>query len=246
MTITIDEYAQELGDITGMLLQSLVNAEATQTSQNDDVINGVIHECDRMLRIYDPMREQMTSGSLPIDCPLFYMIYGHALYELWFEHYNSKSNKEIEELCLIIKLSLSKFKSAYKWSKRSEIFEFDENYFDDESLNTIVQSMIDDRSIIIDLLRLYSLYMIHYSLIHKSNHSDLNSWIKKKQEKIQRYADLLDNLAPEHNEILQEDYEFLLEFARQMLDTGELQNIIRSHLRKVYECFISINNKKHN
>ncbi len=77
---------EELQDIFVIFLQAL----STDTSKDKEgLLNGVIHECDRMLRHYDPMRQEREPGMLPIDCPLFYNIYSHALYELWCIHYKN-------------------------------------------------------------------------------------------------------------------------------------------------------------
>jgi len=82
-----DTCSEELVDILNLVIASV---EETDPEEKVALSNGVIHECDRLLQIYDPQRDTESfsnEGRFPIDSAAFYNAYGQALHSLWYEHF---------------------------------------------------------------------------------------------------------------------------------------------------------------
>lgn len=140
---TSEDKTSELFDLVSLIFGAI---DEINLEEKSALINGIIHECNRMLCLYDPMRESpsFVSGSIPIDSPAFYNVYGQALYHLWFENYEnyldmsetylkiSQQSKDPYLICKaytkiknakenlwdILKMALIQYKNAFKWSKK--------------------------------------------------------------------------------------------------------------------------------
>lgn len=84
-----DTYSEELVDLLSLVVAL---TEENDPEEKVALANGVIHECDRLLQLYDPQRDteepRSNEGAFPIDSAAFYNAYGQALHALWYEHFD--------------------------------------------------------------------------------------------------------------------------------------------------------------
>lgn len=140
-----NEALEELVDLVHLLFLAI---DEVDLEEKQSLVNGLVHECNRMLSLYDPQRESQGPGVLPIDSPAFYNVYGQALYHLWYEKYEqylalnerainqAKAEQNVghtksmyislaslrTELHDMLKATVQKFKSAYVWALNEAAF----------------------------------------------------------------------------------------------------------------------------
>ena len=234
-----EEYSEQLYDLIHLFI-AFEEEDNEDSTERESMLNGIIHECDAMLRQYDPMREVYAQGTLPIDSTIFYAVYATALYELFWIRYTAfcmnggymwDRQEECDgddmiqiqsELSLLIKCTIRQYKQAYTWSQRTEGQFIPGEYtmeelMDPEDINAYMIDLANKEVMVLSLLRMYHIYMLHQCCRSDApfeSYGELFNWLKRKQASVMTFVPYLHEVCmsrTECSEALKEDFDSITE-----------------------------------